>query len=123
MYNFNNSSWKMILCDQILLFLQRITIEEIKNHPWYLKNLPWKESEAAQSIYHRKENTVFSPQSVESIMEIVVDARHQATNPPLVFSSIRGFKSEKQNNDDKEQNLKDSQDRQAKEVYNYKKKT
>ncbi|XP_017237179.1 serine/threonine-protein kinase SRK2G isoform X2 [Daucus carota subsp. sativus] len=94
---------------------RRITIEEIKNHPWYLKNLPWKESEAAQSIYHRKENTVFSPQSVESIMETVVDARHQAMNPPLVFSSITGFKSEKQNNDDKEQNLKDSQDREAKE--------
>lgn len=81
-----------------------------------MKNLPWKEPEAAQGIYYRTENSAFSTQSVESIMEIV-----GAMNPLPVFSSIGGFirtKGEKDNG--KEQKLKqDYEDRQAEEVYEY----
>jgi serine/threonine-protein kinase SRK2 len=69
------------------LFFQRITIKEIKNHPWFLKNLPRELTEAAQTVYYRKENPTFSLQSVEDIMKIVEEAK----NPPPVSRSVGGF--------------------------------
>lgn len=104
---------------QILLSLQRITIEEIKNHPWFLKNLPWKESEAAQGIYYRREISATCPQSVESIMEIVGEGRQP--DPLPVFSTIGGFiRTNEENDNDKEQKLKkDYEDKEAEEVYEY----
>ncbi|KAI4367420.1 hypothetical protein MLD38_023159 [Melastoma candidum] len=55
--------------------LRRITIREIKGHPWFLKNLPRELTEAAQAKYYRKENPCFSLQSIEEIMKIVEEAR------------------------------------------------
>ncbi|CAN1305365.1 Serine/threonine-protein kinase SRK2B [Linum perenne] len=55
--------------------LKRITIKEIKNHPWFLKNLPRELTEAAQTMYYRKENPAFSIQTVEEITKIVDDAK------------------------------------------------
>lgn len=69
------------------LIFQRITIKEIKNHPWFLKNLPRELTEAAQTMYYRKENPTFSLQSVEDIMKIVEEAK----NPPPVSRSVGGF--------------------------------
>ncbi|XP_074354021.1 serine/threonine-protein kinase SRK2G-like isoform X2 [Apium graveolens] len=69
---------------------RRITIEEIKNHPWFLRNLPWKESEAGQDIFYRNNSPEFSDQSLERIMEIVDKARKPALNPPPVISSTKG---------------------------------
>ncbi|KAK9287424.1 hypothetical protein L1049_015845 [Liquidambar formosana] len=67
---------------------RRITIKEIKNHPWFLKNLPRELTEAAQEIYYsRIENPTFSLQSVDDIMKIVEEAKH----PPPVSRSIGGF--------------------------------
>ncbi|KAK1386136.1 serine/threonine-protein kinase SRK2A [Heracleum sosnowskyi] len=66
---------------------RRITIKEIKNHPWFLKNLPRELTEAAQVMYYRKENPAFSLQSVDDIMRIMEEAR----NPPPVSRSIGGF--------------------------------
>ncbi|TXG53760.1 hypothetical protein EZV62_019016 [Acer yangbiense] len=71
-----------------LLFVsQRITIKDIKTHPWFLKNLPRELTEPAQAIYYKKENPTFSLQSVEEIMKIVEDAKV----PPPVSRSIGGF--------------------------------
>lgn len=70
-----------------LLFLQRITIAEIKKHPWFLKNLPRELTDTAQAAYFRKENPTFSLQTVEEIMKIVADAK----TPPPVSRSIGGF--------------------------------
>lgn len=67
--------------------LQRISIKEIKNHPWFLKNLPRELTEPAQAIYYRKENPTFSLQTVEEIMKIVEEAKV----PPPVSRSIGGF--------------------------------
>lgn len=67
--------------------LQRITIKEIKSHPWFLKNLPRELTEAAQAAYYRKENPTFSLQSVEEIMKIVEEAK----TPPPVSRSVSGF--------------------------------
>ncbi|KAJ7002071.1 serine/threonine-protein kinase SRK2A [Populus alba x Populus x berolinensis] len=67
--------------------IRRITIKEIKSHPWFLKNLPRELTEAAQAMYYRKENPTFSLQSVGEIMKIVEEARI----PPPVSRSIGGF--------------------------------
>ncbi|KAA8536561.1 hypothetical protein F0562_029039 [Nyssa sinensis] len=66
---------------------RRITIKEIKSHPWFLKNLPRELTEAAQTKYYRKENPSFSLQSVEDIMKIVEEAK----TPPPASRSIGGF--------------------------------
>ncbi|XP_076957923.1 serine/threonine-protein kinase SRK2A-like [Bidens hawaiensis] len=63
--------------------LRRITLKEIKSHPWFLKNLPRELTETAQAAYYRKENPTFSPQSVEEIMKIVEEAR---VAPPVLRS-------------------------------------
>ncbi|KAF9690242.1 hypothetical protein SADUNF_Sadunf01G0175200 [Salix dunnii] len=67
--------------------LRRITIKEIKSHPWFLKNLPRELTEAAQTVYYRKENPTFSLQSVEEIMKIVDEAKI----PSPASRSIGGF--------------------------------
>ncbi|CAN4110688.1 unnamed protein product [Withania somnifera] len=66
---------------------RRITIKEIKLHPWFLKNLPRELTEPAQAAYYRKENPTFSLQSVEEIMKIVEEAK----TPPPVSRSVSGF--------------------------------
>lgn len=85
-----------------MFLLQRITLKEIKSHPWFLKNLPRELTEAAQTAYYRKENPTFSPQSVEEIMKIVEEARV----PPPVPRSHSGYgwgeDDEDDDDDDKE---------------------
>nr|CAE54588.1 serin/threonine protein kinase [Fagus sylvatica] len=66
---------------------KRITIKEIKNHPWFLKNLPRELTEAAQIMYYKKENPSFSLQSDREITKIVEDAKI----PPPTSRSIGGF--------------------------------
>ncbi|XP_027339668.1 serine/threonine-protein kinase SRK2A-like isoform X2 [Abrus precatorius] len=66
---------------------RRITIKEIKSHPWFLKNLPRELTEVAQAVYYRKENPTFSLQSIEDIMNIVEEAKTQ----PQASRSIGGF--------------------------------
>ncbi|GAA0182693.1 non-receptor serine/threonine protein kinase [Lithospermum erythrorhizon] len=66
---------------------RRVTIKEIKQHPWFLKNLPRELTEAAQLAYYRKENPTFSLQSAEEIMKIVDEAK----TPPPATRSISGF--------------------------------
>lgn len=78
--------WQLVITG-IMHFLQRITIKEIKNHPWFLKNLPRELTEAAQVVYYRRENPTFSLQSVEDIMKIVEEAKR----PPPSSRSVGGF--------------------------------
>ncbi|RYR63631.1 hypothetical protein Ahy_A04g021413 isoform B [Arachis hypogaea] len=66
---------------------RRITIKEIKSHPWFLKNLPRELTEMAQAVYYRKENPTFSLQSIEDIMKIVEEAK----TPPPASRSVGGF--------------------------------
>ncbi|KAJ6798154.1 putative serine/threonine-protein kinase SAPK7 [Iris pallida] len=55
---------------------KRITIGEIRNHPWFLKNLPTELLAESQAIYYRKDNTAptFSLRSEDDIMKIVKEA-------------------------------------------------
>ncbi|KAF2556030.1 hypothetical protein F2Q68_00013203, partial [Brassica cretica] len=74
-----------------LIFLatpvERISIADIKKHPWFLKNLPRELTETAQAAYFSKESQSFSVQTVEEIMKIVDDAK----TPPPVSLHIGGF--------------------------------
>ncbi|XP_042024383.1 serine/threonine-protein kinase SAPK7-like [Salvia splendens] len=67
---------------------RRINIKEIKNHPWFLKNLPRELTEANQAVYYRRDNpSLSSLQSVEEIMKIVSQARK-----PPASSRLLGFR-------------------------------
>ncbi|KAF3613822.1 Serine/threonine-protein kinase SRK2A [Capsicum chinense] len=103
---------------------RRITIKEIKSHPWFLKNLPRELTEAAQAAYYRKENPTFSLQSVEEIMKIVEEAKA----PPPASRSVSGFgwggeeEEEEKEGDaeeevDEEEEEEDEYDKQVKQAH------
>ncbi|KAJ1263067.1 hypothetical protein BS78_09G156200 [Paspalum vaginatum] len=57
---------------------RRITMREIKSHPWFLKNLPRELTDVVQLSYFRRDNNgapTFSDQTTEEIMKIVKEAR------------------------------------------------
>lgn len=68
---------------------QRITIREIKSHPWFLKNLPRELTETAQAAYYRRDNTAptYSLQSIEAISKIIEEAK----TIPKASRSISGY--------------------------------
>lgn len=74
--------------EQVGLCQQRITVNEIKNHPWFLKNLPRELTEANQAIYYQRNSAPrYSMQSKEEIMKIVAEAKE----PPPSCTSISEF--------------------------------
>ncbi|GLU02955.1 hypothetical protein SLE2022_201830 [Rubroshorea leprosula] len=92
---------------------RRITIKEIKNHPWFLKNLPRELTEAAQAIYYGKNNPTFSVQSNEDILKIVEEAKVAAP----VSHSIGGFGSGgEEDGDAKEEEVEEEEDEFEKRV-------
>ncbi|WVZ68021.1 hypothetical protein U9M48_017012, partial [Paspalum notatum var. saurae] len=63
--------------------MKRITMKDIKSHPWFLKNLPRELTETAQAMYYKRDNRVpsYSEQTSEEIMKIVQDARTMPKSP------------------------------------------
>lgn len=82
--------WKCLFLFSDVTFvvsLQRITIPEIKNHPWFLRNLPieLKEGGSYQS------NDVNNPsQSLEEALSIIQEARQPLEVPKLGGSFTGG---------------------------------
>ncbi|XP_074350741.1 serine/threonine-protein kinase SRK2A-like isoform X1 [Apium graveolens] len=66
---------------------RRLTIREIQDHPWLLKNLPRELSNTSQAIHYRRSNYTSPLQSIDDIMKIVGEARI----PPPLSTSIGGF--------------------------------
>lgn len=65
-----------------VFFWQRITIPEIKSHPWFLKNLPTELTEDAQG--NLQNNDVGGPsQSIEDVMSIIQEARKPPEGPKV----------------------------------------
>ncbi|KAK7316894.1 hypothetical protein RJT34_00682 [Clitoria ternatea] len=102
--------------------LKRISLKEIKNHPWFLKNLPRELTESAQAIYYQRDNPNFHLQSVDEVMKIVGEAR----NPPPVSRSVRGFGWEGEEDGEaedldeeveEEEDEEDEYDKRVKEVH------
>nr|QSH71607.1 serine/threonine-protein kinase SAPK7-like [Hedychium coronarium] len=103
---------------------RRITIREIRNHPWFLKNLPRELAEASQAQYYKRDNSAptYSLQNEEEIMRIVGDARI----PPSSSTPVAGFgwveededegKQEKEK-DEEEEEEEDEYDKRVKEVH------
>ncbi|GLT39974.1 hypothetical protein SLA2020_141380 [Shorea laevis] len=92
---------------------RRITIKEIRSHPWFLKNLPRELTEAAQAIYYRKDNPTFSVQSNEEILKIVEEAKV----PAPVSHSIGGFDwGGGEDGDAKEEEVEEEEDENEKRV-------
>lgn len=70
---------------------RRISIREIRSHPWFLKNLPKELTEQAQAVYYQRDNpSLSSLQSVEEIMKIVNEARR----PAMVSRSVPKWEAE-----------------------------
>ena len=59
---------------ETLVLLKRITIPEIKKHPWFLKNLPREISEREKANYKDTEPAELA-QAVDEIMRIVQEAK------------------------------------------------
>ncbi|RDX89933.1 Serine/threonine-protein kinase SAPK7 [Mucuna pruriens] len=99
--------------------LRRISLKEIKNHPWFLKNLPRELTESAQAVYYQRGgNPSFSVQSVEEIMKIVGEAR----DPPPVSRPVKGFgwegeEDEAEEDVEEEEEDEDEYDKRVKEVH------
>lgn len=118
------------LCSSLCLYdaiswcmMQRITIREIKSHPWFLKNLPRELTETAQALYYRRDNSAptYSTQSVDEIMNILTEARaHQKLSRPIPGcpedeSEEEEAKEENENKDEKEED--DEYDKTVKAVH------
>ncbi|KAL5551301.1 hypothetical protein UlMin_001477 [Ulmus minor] len=54
---------------------KRITIPEIKQHPWFLKNLAKELLEAEKTNYTLLESSQPTPQNVEEVMRIIQEAK------------------------------------------------
>ncbi|XP_010912491.2 serine/threonine-protein kinase SAPK7 [Elaeis guineensis] len=102
---------------------RRITIREIRNHPWFLRNLPRELTEAGQAVYYKRDNNAptYSLQSVEEIMKIVKEAR----TPPPSFTPVgwaeedeqEEGKQENQENEENEEEEEDEYDKRVREVH------
>ncbi|GKV21211.1 hypothetical protein SLEP1_g31207 [Rubroshorea leprosula] len=102
---------RLKICD--FGYSKRITIKEIRSHPWFLKNLPRELTEAAQAIYYRKDNPTFSVQSNEEILKIVEEAKV----PAPVSHSIGGFDwGGGEDGDAKEEEVEEEEDENEKRV-------
>ncbi|XP_038904211.1 serine/threonine-protein kinase SRK2H-like isoform X2 [Benincasa hispida] len=86
---------------------RRISIEEIKRHPWFLAKLPWELTKRVQLIFLMRENQTFSHQSVEEIMKIVGEARKQL---PQSLTTIMGYRSKTEEDDEKEEEDEEDED-------------
>ncbi|XVF14657.1 hypothetical protein REPUB_Repub09cG0080500 [Reevesia pubescens] len=99
---------------------RRITLKEIKNHPWFLKNLPRELTDTVQASYYWRDNPTFSLQSVDEIMKIVEEAR----SPPPESVLVKGFgwgqeddEEEDIDSEVKEDDEEDEYDKWVKEVH------
>ncbi|CAA6663818.1 unnamed protein product [Spirodela intermedia] len=92
---------------------KRITVGEIKNHRWFLKNLPRELSEGAQGIYYQRNDRAssYSLQSVEEIMRIVEEARRPASRISPGF----GWTAEEE--EEVEEDEEDGYDQRVKQVH------
>jgi serine/threonine-protein kinase SRK2 len=120
---------------------KRITMAEIKAHPWFLKNLPRELKEEAQQAYYNRRQAeaassassssgsssngaaaAYSPQSVEEIMKIVQEAQ---TVPKPDKPAVSGYgwgtrddgASDDEDNHEEEDYGEDEYDKTVREVH------
>ncbi|CAN8251747.1 unnamed protein product [Cochlearia groenlandica] len=98
---------------------KRITLKEIKKHPWYLKNLPKELTDSAQAVYYKRDNPSFSLQSVEDIMKIVGEARSPAPSSSAVkgFDDDEDVEDEVEEEEEEEEEEEDEYEKHVKEAH------
>ncbi|KAI5672067.1 hypothetical protein M9H77_12431 [Catharanthus roseus] len=101
--------------------MRRITIKEIKKHPWFLKNLPRELTESSQAIYYQKDNPSFSLQSIDEIMRIVGEARMPPPAPRPIGTGF-GWGTEEEEEDEsklqeEEELEEDEYEKQVRQVH------
>lgn len=69
--------------------MQRITIPEIKMHPWFLKNLPLEFTEGENNNLQIDENNS-SSQSIEETLSIIQEARKAGDGPKVGEQFVGG---------------------------------
>ncbi|CAO2836995.1 unnamed protein product [Amaranthus hypochondriacus] len=98
---------------------RRLSVKEIKSHPWFLKNLPKELTEQAQAMYYQRDNpnnpSFASLQSVEEIMKIVSEAR----NPAPIAKPVSGWEGENEdgNNEEAEEEVVEEEEEEEEDVY------
>ncbi|KAL5053607.1 hypothetical protein RYX36_034289 [Vicia faba] len=55
--------------------MKRISMKEIKSHPWLLKKLPEESTKEGEDVNYIEENSITCLQSIEEIMSIVDEAK------------------------------------------------
>ncbi|CAA3005973.1 serine threonine- kinase SRK2A [Olea europaea subsp. europaea] len=96
---------------------RRISIKDIKTHPWFLKNLPRELTDLAQAAYYRKGNPTYSLQGVEEIMKIVGEAKTPAPTSRPVGGFGWGGEEEEEEPEEEEEEEEDEYDKQVKAVH------
>lgn len=92
-YTIPDSVHVSLECKQLLdrIFVanptKRITIKEIRNHPWFLKSLPRELMEWADAAYPHDDNANSPFQPVDEILKILEEAR----KPPPTLNSLKAF--------------------------------
>jgi len=91
---------------------RRITMREIKSHPWFLKNLPRELTEAVQLSYFRRDNSVpaFSDQTTEEIMKIVKEARTMPKSSRSGYGYSDEFSDEEEKEEENEPKVEEEEE-------------
>ncbi|WVZ87799.1 hypothetical protein U9M48_034381 [Paspalum notatum var. saurae] len=110
---------------------KRITMSEIKSHPWYLKNLPRELKEEAQAVYYTRRGdagasasnapaaaAAFSAQSVQDIMRIVQEAQ-TVPRPPRPVSGYGWGAASDDDDDQYEEEAEQEEEEQEEEEDDY----
>lgn len=74
----------------MLLLMQRITIPEIKMHPWFLKNLPIEFMEEGVGGLQNDDVNDESCQRIEEILSIIQEARKPGEGPKVGGQFVGG---------------------------------
>jgi len=84
----------MLTLGYIINWKQRITIPEIKMHPWFLKNLPLEFMDEGEGVLqnddHVNEESSEITQSIEEILAIVQEARKPGEGPKVGEQFVGG---------------------------------
>ncbi|RLN00441.1 serine/threonine-protein kinase SAPK4 [Panicum miliaceum] len=91
---------------------RRVTMREIKSHPWFLKNLPRELTEAVQLSYFRRDNSVpaFSDQTTEEIMKIVKEARTMPKSSRSGYGYSDEFSDEEEKEEENEPKVEEEEE-------------
>ncbi|WMV53325.1 hypothetical protein MTR67_046710, partial [Solanum verrucosum] len=88
---------------------KRITIEEIKKHPWFLKDLPIEYMEGEDASLQMKEENE-PTQSIDEVLAIIQEAKKPGEGPKGCDLLVKGISSSIDLDDDDDSDIDDDTD-------------